>query len=116
MSNITFTGEIAKICHQVNKAYCESIGDYSQPDWKDAPEWQKNSAINGVEYHIDNDVTPEGSHANWLKVKEQDGWVYGPVKDPEKKEHPCMVPYNELPKEQQTKDALFKSVVDAHIR
>ena len=29
--------------------------------------------------------------------EEADGWKYGPVKDPEKKEHPCFVPYDDLP-------------------
>jgi hypothetical protein len=42
-----------------------------------------------------------------------DGWKYGPVKYPEKKEHPCMVPFAELPKEQQLKDALFRHIVPA---
>lgn len=103
---------IAKTCHCVNKAYCESIGDNSQPSWEDAPEWQKESAKSGVQFHLENpNSKPCDSHNNWLKDKEADGWVYGEVKDPEKKEHPCMVAYEELPKEQQTKDSLFIAVV-----
>lgn len=102
----------ARLCHEVNRAYCRSIGDDSQPAWEDAPQWQKDSAINGVEFHLENETTSEQSHENWLKVKEAEGWIYGPVKDPEKKEHPCMVPYNELPIEQRTKDFLFKAIVD----
>lgn len=104
--------EIARTCHEVNKAFCESIGDDSQPKWEDAPEWQKESAVNGVEFHLSNpDSKSSDSHDNWLAEKEKDGWKYGEVKDPEKKEHPCMVPYDKLPKDQQTKDALFISVV-----
>jgi hypothetical protein len=57
------------------------------------------------------DTTPEDSHKNWLAHKVKDGWVYGPVKDVEKKEHPCMVPYEELPLEQRVKDYLFRAVV-----
>jgi len=41
------------------------------------------------------------------------GWKYGAVKDADKKEHPCFVPYEELPKEQQAKDHLFKATVSA---
>jgi hypothetical protein len=104
--------KIAKLCHEVNRAYCKSIGDDSQPSWEDAPQWQKDSAINGVKFHFENNTTPEDSHINWMKDKEADGWVYGPVKEPEKKEHPCMVPYHELPIEQRTKDHLFKAIVD----
>ena len=103
---------IAKVCHNVNKAYCESIGDNSQPAWEDAPDWQKQSAIKGVEFHQSNpNSKPSDSHNSWLAEKVANGWVYGPVKDADKKEHPCMVPYEELPKEQQTKDALFIAVV-----
>ena len=104
--------QIARICHEVNRAYCNSIGDTSQPSWEDAPDWQKASAVNGVEFHLNNDTTPEQSHENWMREKEADGWVYGPTKDPEKKEHPCMVPYDQLPLEQRTKDYLFKAIVD----
>jgi len=45
--------------------------------------------------------------------KLSDGWGYGETKDPEKKEHPCMVPFNELPVEQEAKDFLFRGVVHA---
>jgi len=37
----------------------------------------------------------------------------GETKDPDKKQHPCLVPYNELSKEQQIKDALFTAIVDS---
>ena len=104
---------IAAVCHEVNKAYCESIGDLSQPSWDEAPEWQKTSAINGVEFHLVSDVTPEESHENWLKQKLEEGWVYGKEKDPEKRTHPCIKRYEDLPKRQQAKDSLFKAVVDA---
>ena len=104
--------QIAKTAHEVNRAYCLSIGDNSQPLWEDAPEWQRSSAINGVIYHIENpNAKPEDSHNNWLKIKESDGWKYGKVKNPETKEHPCFLPYEQLPQEQKTKDYLFIAVV-----
>jgi len=98
--------------HQVNKVYCESTGDMSQPDWYSAPKWQRDSAIAGVEFHLAEPRTPEESHESWLAHKEADGWVYGDVKDPEKKEHPCMRPYSELPEEQRAKDHLFGGIVE----
>lgn len=103
---------IARVAHEINRAYCASLGDTSQPAWEDAPEWQQKSAIAGVEMHLANpDATPEQSHESWLKQKLADGWVYGEVKDAEKKEHPCCRPYDELPQEQKSKDYLFRSVV-----
>ena len=58
-------------------------------------------------------ITPEQSHEGWMRQKVADGWVHGDVKDPVKKTHPCLVPYDQLPFEQQAKDKLFTSVVKA---
>ena len=108
------TEQIAKICHDENRSYCQTIGDNSQPAWEDAPDWQKQSAINGVEFHLATpDAKPSHSHEIWLKEKQDTGWKYGPVKDPVKKEHPCFVPYEQLPIEQQKKDFLFLAIVHA---
>lgn len=104
---------IAKVCHNVNHAYCESIGDFSQTTWEDSPAWQKDSAVDGVEFHLRNDATPKQSHENWMRRREREGWIYGEVKCAEKKTHPCMIPYESLPREQRTKDYLFKAVVDS---
>lgn len=105
--------EIAKICHQVNKAYCVANGDLSQPEWELAPDWQRSSAIAGVKAHIDSGLTmmPRDSHDSWMKQKIQEGWVYGETKDAEQKTHPCLVPYTALPLVQIAKDYLFREVV-----
>lgn len=71
---------IARVAHEVNRAYCQSLGDKSQARWEEAPQWQRDSAVAGVKFH---------------------------------QEHPCMVPFAELPKEQQAKDFLFRAVVHA---
>lgn len=104
--------QIAQICHEANAAYCLSLGDTSQLSWSEAPQWQRDSAINGVKFHLDNpNSKPQDSHNNWLKEKEQDGWKYGLVKDADKKEHPCFVSYDQLPVDQQIKDYIFSSIV-----
>ena len=108
--------QIAMVCHEANRRYCRSIGDDSQPAWEDAPDWQRQSAIDGVVFHLDSltrgvDPPPSASHECWLDAKEAEGWKYGPVKDVEKKEHPCFVPYSELPFEQRVKDYIFSGIV-----
>lgn len=75
---------IARICHQANKAYCESLGETSQKDWEEAPEWARMSAIKGVEFNLQN---PSASHE-------------------------CFLPYDQLPIEHRH-DSLFKAVVAA---
>lgn len=111
MSNIE---TIARVCHEVNRALCESFGDHSQKPWEDAEEWQRESAIKGVEFSIANpDAPASAQHDAWSADKVAAGWVYGPVKDADAKTHPCLVPFDHLPPEQQAKDRLFKAVVKA---
>lgn len=106
--------QIARVVHEANRAYCQTIGDDSQPAWMDAPDWQRSSAIDGVSGILSGRITrPEQSHESWLAEKARTGWKYGPVKNTETKEHPCFVAYAELPPEQQTKDAIFFAIVEA---
>ena len=81
--------QIARVCHEVNKAYCKALGDNSQPTWEDAPEWQRSSARMGVDLHTMGNFGPEA------------------------KTHPCIVPFADLPREQQAKDYIFRAVVHA---
>lgn len=104
----------ARACHEVNRAYCLALGDTSQPAWEDAPDWQKDSARNGARLHLEvPDAGPQASHESWSAEKLATGWKYGPVKDLEKKEHHCLVPFDQLPREQRAKDFIFRGVVHA---
>jgi hypothetical protein len=112
--------QIASVAYEANAAYCRSIGDGSQPSWVNASTWQRQSALKGVQFHLDchargETPSPSASHNAWLNEKHVAGWVYGPVKDVEKKEHPCFVLYEELPFEQRMKDYLFGAVVAAFV-
>lgn len=105
---------IARVCHEANAAYCAFIGDSSQPSWKDAPGWQRESAVTGVCERMKGlDAPPSNSHESWLRQKEKDGWVYGEKKDADAKTHPCMVPYGDLPTDQAVKDHLFCAICRA---
>jgi hypothetical protein len=112
--------DIAKVCHEVNRAYCEALGDVTQPAWEQAPDWQRASAVAGVAAHLlDSSLTPRESHELWMAEKQRTGWRYGPVKDANANTHPCMVPFDDLPPEQRVKDYLFRAVVRAlarHVR
>lgn len=105
---------IAVACHEANKSWCESNGDYSQKHWNEAEQWQRDSALKGVEFKLNNpNAGDSAQHDAWSKDKIDAGWVYGTEKDAEKKTHPCLVPFNELPPLQQKKDKLFCAIVDA---
>ena len=39
----------------------------------------------------------EHAHDIWAQQRLSDGWTYGPERDDNKKHHPCLVPYADLP-------------------
>jgi hypothetical protein len=104
--------KIAQVCHNLNMAICQSFGDNSQQSWDDAEQWQRDSAIAGVEFAQQNpDAGPGAQHESWRADKEAAGWIYGNVKNSALRIHPCMVPFNQLPPDQRLKDAVFIAVV-----
>lgn len=105
---------IAIACHEANRVWCQANGDNTQKHWLEAEQWQRDSAIKGVEFRFENpNAGKDAQHNAWMEDKINDGWVYGEVKDAEKKTHPCLLPFGLLPEFQQKKDALFCAIVDA---
>lgn len=43
-------------------------------------------------------------HDVWAEARILQGWKYGKKRDDEKKTHPCLVPYDELPEEEKEYD------------
>lgn len=106
--------QIARVCHEVNRAYCRSIGDDTQVPWSDAPPDIKASAISGVESQLKKPLTPEERWAEWAAYKRGQGWKYGPTKNAATKEHPDLVgSYAEVNVSAKPKDFIFNAVVDS---
>ena len=103
---------MAELAHNVNTTYSTAKGETGHVDWEEAPVWQRETMIAGVAFLLANpNATPEETHNSWMAKKEEDGWRYGHIKDPENKFHPCMRPYYQLPLDQRVKDSLFLAVV-----
>jgi hypothetical protein len=51
--------------------------------------------------------SPRALHDAWVKAYRRMGWQYGPVRDPSRKWHPDMVPFNKLHKKEQEKDRVY---------
>jgi hypothetical protein len=104
--------QIAEAAHEMNRLWCRAHGDMSHLPWADAPDWQRESILAGVQAIIANPyLTPCQSHRNWMDRKIADGWTWGEVKDVDAKTHPCIMPYEDLPDEQRAKDLIFTEVV-----
>ena len=43
-------------------------------------------------------------HEVWVEARISQGWTFGEQRDDEKKTHPCLVPYEELPEEEKEYD------------
>lgn len=107
----------ARVCHEANRGFCLTQGDATQPAWDDAEDWQRDSSRIGARGVLSGEIVgPEESHESWLREKVATGWVYGAEKNPKAKEHPCMVPYAELPPFQRMKDHIFHGIVRAIAR
>jgi hypothetical protein len=105
--------DIARVCHEANRALQQIQGDPApSAPWDAAEQWQREAAVDGVAKSLAG-TTAERLHQDWCDLKVADGWVYGPVKDGKAKTHPCLVPYDELDKGQQDKDHVFAAIVQA---
>lgn len=43
-------------------------------------------------------------HEVWAQARMQEGWTYGAERDDQTKQHPCLVPYEELPEAEKEYD------------
>lgn len=46
----------------------------------------------------------ENAHETWASLRLGDGWTLGPKRDDEKKTHPCLIPYDDLPESEKKYD------------
>jgi hypothetical protein len=46
----------------------------------------------------------ENTHEIWAAKRMRDGWSWGKQRDDHKKQHPCLVPYKDLPASEQAYD------------
>lgn len=50
------------------------------------------------------EMLAENTHEVWAKGRMDEGWTYGPVRNDALKQHPCLVPYSELPENEKEYD------------
>lgn len=107
---------IAQICHEANRIWCRGHKDFSQLPWDECATWQKDAAINNVNFIINHpDSSLKDIHDAWMDFKFKEGWRYGTEKNIEFKTHPSLIPYHELSDFEKKKDELMKAIVTALI-
>ena len=62
------------------------------------------------------EIVAKNIHERWAFNRMQEGWTFGPVRNDEKKETPCLVPYEELPEiekeyDRNTAKTTIKSII-----
>jgi RyR domain len=50
------------------------------------------------------ELLAKNAHENWARQRIEDGWRWGPRRDDSKKEHPSLIPYEELSEEEKQYD------------
>lgn len=50
------------------------------------------------------ELLAKNAHDLWALQRMSEGWSFGPRRDDHRKEHPCLVPYEELPETEKEYD------------
>ena len=103
--------EIAQFSNAINRTYSQILGrEDLAGQW--VTQLQRQNIIECVDAVRRGLITASGeAHERWLWKHIEDGWVYGPVKDAVLKQHPCLLPFGQLPEEEQFRDWLFLTTV-----
>ncbi len=101
---------IAPVCSAANRAFRLLLGEEVAVETADS----SAATVEGVLYLLQHPGAGQAEmHEVWLQTMRLDGWVYGPVKDPEKKTHPNVRENKLISADQKRKDVLFAAVVRA---
>ncbi|SIT50472.1 hypothetical protein BN2476_830043 [Paraburkholderia piptadeniae] len=103
--------QVARVVHEVERAYRMSVGETEVPSWEKASAQAREGAIFSVRAVAGGFMTPESTHEQWVREMTRLGWSRGDALDTEAKTHPHLIEYAALPREVQTRDALMVAVV-----
>jgi hypothetical protein len=70
------------------------------PGKASAPE--EKAVAKFLEHHLE--LLAEAEHDGWADQRQIEGWTYASKRDNDKRTHPLLVPYSELPEEEKDKD------------
>lgn len=94
--------KIPSILSEAQKANCKKKLR-GLPMYKPKPIDTKNIILNN-EILVLCEVLAKNTHEVWASGRITDGWTYGDMRNDVKKEHPCLIPYEELPESEKEYD------------
>lgn len=53
------------------------------------------------------ELLAKNTHEVWAEARRKEGWIYGNERNDKLKQHPCLVPYNELPESEKEYDRIL---------
>lgn len=105
---------IAQVVHEAVRAWSSTHEQSTLPTWSEAPDWMKASSRDSVQFVLDHpDAGPGAQHKQWMAQRLAAGWTYGSVRDEGAKQHPMLIPFEDLPLFEKQKDALVCAIVKA---
>lgn len=106
--------KIARLVHRAGMAIPDAFGEARPKAWEATTEESREITRQGVRLVMRNpSVTPELIHKAWMSLRQENGWSYGETKDQEKKTHPYMVEFANLPERQRLRDCVFVETIKA---
>lgn len=103
----------ARTAYEATRGYRFVVNnqDFARP-WDEAGDWLQKNWKEAVTGALSGNY-PEQQHQAFVEKMTAEGWKYGPFTDAEKKEHPDIMLYAELPAERRLVDQLYVDVVRA---
>jgi hypothetical protein len=101
----------ARVAYEASRSCALAVDseDFTRP-WEEAGDWLQDNWQSGVARVLAGDC-PEQRHRAFVEEMTQKGWKYGPETDAEKKEHPDLMPYADLPAERRLKNQVYVDVI-----
>lgn len=107
--------DLARICHEAHVALRIGLNDSATDVRFDAlPQWRKNLVIGEVRL-IRERKSPAEVHQVWVDRLKEEGWRWGIYRDVQLKQHPNLVPYDQLPVSEQAKVRQAFRIVFTHM-
>lgn len=104
---------LSRESHRAISDFRVSIGEDALPPWAPSTAEEIGQKRSGIEAALSG-VTPEQQWREWSAMRREQGWKYGPVRDPVKKEHPSLVDdYSMLSPAERQKDEVYGEAIRA---